>query len=350
MQNKNNLLSLFSKLLFYSISLKFFHEQKKSTMNDCFFTLVEIPPAKQEINYLHKLMMLGSCFSENIGKKLKEAFFQVDVNPFGVLYNPLSIAMSLERLIENKGFSRSDIFEYQSLWHSFFHSSSFSDVSPEKTLSNIQTRFDESCSFLKKTDFLLLTFGTAWVFEDRKTQSVVSNCHKLPSQHFNRRRLSIEEIVEHYTLLIAQLQQLNPSLRIIFTVSPIRHWKDGPHENNLSKSILLLSVEELQKKFKNVDYFPAYEIQMDELRDYRFYASDMLHPSETAINYIWEKFSDTYFSEQTKLIKQRMEHLTRQINHRALHPDSPQYFHFQEQIENEKEALRSEFPFLKGLI
>jgi hypothetical protein len=319
-------------------------------MNDFFFTSVEIPPAKQEINYQHKLMLMGSCFSENIGMKLKEAFFHVDVNPFGVLYNPLSISMSLNRLIENKGFSHSDIFEYQSLWHSFFHSSLFSDVSPEKALYKIQTRFDASCSFLKNADFLLLTFGTAWIYENRKTNTVVSNCHKLPSQHFNRRRLSIKEIVDHYTLLIDQLQQLNPSLHIIFTVSPIRHWKDGAHENNLSKSILLLSVEELQKKFDNVDYFPAYEIQMDELRDYRFYASDMQHPSETAINYIWEKFSDTYFSEQTKLIKQRTEHLTSLLNHRPLHPDSPQYRLFQTQIENEKEALRSEYPFLKDRI
>jgi len=318
--------------------------------NYLFRTPVELAPSQQKITYKDKIMMLGSCFTENIGKQLHEAFFQVDINPFGVLYNPLSISMSLERLIENKVFSRSDIFEYQSLWHSFFHSSSFSDVSPEKTLSNIQARFDESCSFLKNTDFLLLTFGTAWVFEDRKTQTVISNCHKLPSQHFNRRRLSIEEIVEHYTLLIAQLQQLNPSLHLIFTVSPIRHWKDGAHENNLSKSILLLSIEELQKKFKNVDYFPAYEIQMDELRDYRFYASDMLHPSETAINYIWEKFSDTYFSEKTKQIKQRLEMLREKINHRPLHPNSPEYVSFLQQIELEKNNILNEYPFLKDRI
>ena len=319
-------------------------------MNNFFFTSVEIPPAKEQISYQHKLMLLGSCFSENIGMKLKEAFFQVDVNPFGVLYNPLSISTSLNRLIENKGFSLSDIFEYQSLWHSFFHSSLFSDVSPEKTLYKIKTRFDASRSFLKNTDFLLLTFGTAWIYENRETKTVVSNCHKLPSQNFNRRILSIKEIVDHYTLLIDQLQHLNPSLHIIFTVSPIRHWKDGAHENNLSKSILLLSVEELQRKFDNVDYFPAYEIQLDELRDYRFYAPDMQHPSDTAINYIWEKFSDTYFSEQTKQIKQRTEHLTNLLNHRPLHPDSPQYRLFQTQIENEKEALRSEYPFLKDRI
>jgi len=319
-------------------------------MNNFFFTSVEIPPAKEQISYQHKLMLLGSCFSENIGMKLKEAFFQVDVNPFGVLYNPLSISTSLNRLIENKGFSLSDIFEYQSLWHCFFHSSLFSDVSPEKTLYKIKTRFDASCSFLKNTDFLLLTFGTAWIYENRETKTVVSNCHKLPSQNFNRRILSIKEIVDHFTLLIDQLQHLNPSLHIIFTVSPIRHWKDGAHENNLSKSILLLSVEELQRKFDNLDYFPAYEIQLDELRDYRFYAPDMQHPSDTAINYIWEKFSDTYFSEQTKRIKQRTEHLTSLLNHRPLHPDSPQYRLFQTQIENEKEALRSEYPFLKDRI
>lgn len=255
-----------------------------------FRTIVEIPLAASKITHQHCLLALGSCFAENIGKKLNDAFFQVDVNPFGVLYNPVSIRNSIQLLLENKLFTQEAIFENKGLWQSFSHSSQFSDTNKEKCLTNINKRFESAFDFFNKTDFLLITFGTAWVFEDRKSGNVVSNCHKLPANCFNRRRLTVDEIVADYSTLITELKIKLPNLRILFSVSPIRHWKDGAHENNISKSTLLLAVEALQQNFYQVDYFPAYEIQIDELRDYRFCAVDMQHPSEVAVDYIWSRF------------------------------------------------------------
>ncbi len=273
-----------------------------------FQTKVEIPVSKEKISYEDKIMTLGSCFAQNIGLKLQEVWFNTNINPFGVLYNPVSIQKSIELLLENKIFTEKDLIENRGLWQSFLHSSLFSDVTAQKCLAKINERYQRASHFLIHADFLLITYGTAWVFEEKKTGNVVSNCHKLPAKHFVRRRLTVEQIVNDYSELIAKLQQLFPKMKLIFSVSPIRHWKDGAHENNLSKSILLLAIDELQLIFPQVQYFPAYEIQMDELRDYRFYAADMLHPSDVAVDYIWKCFSDTYFDEVTQKIKKELEH------------------------------------------
>jgi predicted heme/steroid binding protein len=293
-------------------------------------------------------MSLGSCFAENIGKKMKDVYFETDINPFGVLYNPVSIVNSIEILLQDSSFTGNDIFENKSLWQSFSHSSLFSGISSEVCLDKINTRLNTSREFFKSTDFLLITFGTAWIFEDKKSGRVVSNCHKLPASEFVRRRLSVEEIVLDYSKLISNLQTLFPNLKLIFSVSPIRHWKDGAHENNISKSILLQAIDELQQKFDSVHYFPAYEIQLDELRDYRFYASDMIHPSDLAIEYIWMRFSDTYFSEQTLSLKKRLEQLSADLTHRPLHPESAEFSDFMKQVDKRKTELLTEFPFLSG--
>jgi hypothetical protein len=291
-------------------------------------------------------MTLGSCFAENIGKKLGDAFFLTEVNPFGVLYNPISIRNSIELLLENKPFTQESVFENKGLWQSFSHSSLFSDISAEKCLTNINKRFEIACKFLQKTDILLITFGTAWVFEEQKSGSVVSNCHKLPASCFNRRRLNVDEIVDEYSKLINELTIKQPNLKLIFSVSPIRHWKDGAHENNISKSTLLLAIEILQKKFPQVDYFPAYEIQMDELRDYRFYAADMLHPSDVAVDYIWSRFSENYFDQTTLGIMKELERLSAGLAHRPMHPESMEFYKFQQKMNEQKINIMTKYPFL----
>jgi hypothetical protein len=202
-------------------------------------------------------MTLGSCFSENIGQKMKNAYFLTEINPFGVLYNPLSVLNSLELLISNTLFEAEDIFQQQSLWHSFSHSSLYSDISRERCHQKINSSISIASEFLSPADFLLITLGTAWVFEERRSGKVVSNCHKLPASEFNRRKLNVDEIVKSYDTLISKLQKLFPALQLIFTVSPIRHWKDGAHDNNLSKSTLLLAIDSLKTKFEHVHYFPA---------------------------------------------------------------------------------------------
>jgi hypothetical protein len=281
---------------------------------------------------------------------MQDVYFETDINPFGVLYNPVSIYNSIELLINNKQLTATDLFENRGLWQSFSHSSLFSATTADACLNKINERLTNASIFLRQTDFLLITFGTAWVFEEQKGGSVVSNCHKLPASKFKRRRLSVDEIVADYSNLINRLSELIPGMKIIFSVSPIRHWKDGAHENNVSKSTLLLAIDELQKQFKRVEYFPAYEIQMDELRDYRFYASDMLHPSDVAVDYIWSRFSETYFDERTTRMKKEFEQLAADLSHRPLHPDSEEYKAFLKNTETRKAKLISEFPFISDRI
>lgn len=315
-----------------------------------FQTQIEIPRSPLTITYEDSIMALGSCFAENMGNKMNDLYFETDINPFGVLYNPVSIRNSLELLIENKQFTITDLVEYRSLWQSFSHSSLFTAISADACLSKINLRLNAAVEFLKKTDILLLTVGTAWVFEERKSGRVVSNCHKLPASEFKRRRLTIDEIVSDYTELINKLASTFPSLQIIFSVSPIRHWKDGAHENNISKSTLMLAIDILQSQFKTVHYFPAYEIQMDELRDYRFYASDMLHPSDVAIDYIWRRFSDTYFDPTTITIKKEIEQLVGNLSHRPIQPDTEEFRKFKLKIEERKANIIANYPFLSSRI
>ncbi|VBB43473.1 GSCFA domain protein [uncultured Paludibacter sp.] len=315
-----------------------------------FTTKVNIPASTVQIGYNDKLMTLGSCFAENIGKKLTDAFFQVNINPFGVLYNPMSVNDSLQKLMGNDFYTETELFEHQSLWHSFSHSSLYSGETKKECLQKINASLQEARKFLQETRFLLITFGTAWIYENTEDGKTVANCHKLPANRFHRRRLSVTEIGEKFTILLSQLKARNPHLEVIFTVSPIRHWKDGAHENNVSKSVLHLAIEELKEKFPFVHYFPAYEIQLDELRDYRFYAPDMLHPSETAVDYIWKRFSETYFGKETEGLKKELEQLRADLNHRPLHPESSEYQQFLKSVEKRKAKLQEKYPGLGSLL
>ena len=339
LNNKNHF--VFEKFFAYFCRLK------KAWKIYMFTTKVEIPESPVKIAYEDSIMTLGSCFSENIGKKLQDVYFNSDINPFGVLYNPVSVKNSLYFLLHGKRFTENDLFFDGDLWHSFMHSSVFSDVSAEGCLQKINSQLEKSKVFLQQTKFLFITFGTAYVYEHVKDGKIVSNCHKLPAKEFARYRLSIDDIVSDYNELLTELNSQIPGLHIIFTVSPIRHWKDGAHENNISKAILLQAVDVLQKRFENnISYFPAYEIQLDELRDYRYYAGDMLHPSETAIDYIWTRFSDCFFSAETNKIKKELELLNADFAHRPLHPQSESYKKFQKSTEKKKEILTEQYPFL----
>ena len=311
-----------------------------------FRTQVDIPESHLNINHADHIMALGSCFAENMGKKMSNAYFLTDVNPFGVIYNPITISNSIELLLQNKQFTKEDLFENKSIWQSFSNSSQFSNVTAEGCLKNINSRLNFSGNFFSQTNVLIITFGTAWIFQHVKSGKIVSNCHKLPASEFIRRRLTIEEIVFEYRMLIQKLQSLNPNLHIIFSVSPIRHWKDGAHENNISKSTLLLAIDEIKNLFSKIHYFPAYELQLDELRDYRFYASDMQHPSDMAIDYIWKRFSDTFFTEHTKHTCKKLEKYAIDLEHRPIHPESNEYKLFLDKIQERKEKLLAEFPFL----
>lgn len=312
-----------------------------------FRTLVELPQKELTITHAHQILLLGSCFAENIGNLLVKNKFSCEVNPFGVLYNPLSIARGVRCLADKRTFSEADLFASRGLWHSFMHHGSFSAATPDAVLQNINARLQPAVRQFTGLHYLLITFGTAWVFEEKQSGAVVANCHKLPDSAFSRRMLSVTEIVDAYVPLIEELLADNPQLRLVFSVSPIRHVKDGMHGNQLSKAVLLLAIEELRSRFpQHVHYFPSYELLLDELRDYRFYADDMLHPSAVAVNYLWESFAGSYFSKETRQIIREWEEISKALQHKPFHPESVQYKHFLSQIVLKITRLKEKCPFL----
>ena len=296
--------------------------------------------------YKSSSMFIGSCFTENIGELLKENKFKIDINPFGILYNPVSVKNSIDILIDNRKLSEKDIFNHNEQWHSFSHHSRFSNTDKENTLNNINKRISDSSDFLKNTDYLFITFGTSWVYENIESGNIVSNCHKLPAKKFKRRLLKPGEIINIYLNLLNKISVFNKNLKIVFTISPIRHLKDGFSENNLSKSILRIAIEELISNNSNCYYFPAYELQVDDLRDYRFYESDMLHPNKLAIDYIFNFFKNSYFSVETFSIFHEIQKIIRAKEHKPFNSTSNEYKKFkQKNIENIK-LLKSRYEFI----
>jgi|SRR5690554_3926228 hypothetical protein len=294
-----------------------------------FRTPVDIPATDISMDHSTGVMLFGSCFSENIGLKLTRFKFQVDVNPFGILYNPISVSRAIRRILSADSFSESDLLYNNELYHSLMHHGHFSATDKQTCLQNISLRFEKAVASIHQTDIFLITFGSAFVYQFKESGEIAGNCHKMPADRFNRFRLSVEQIVEEWTEVIYLLTVMNPSTKLLFTVSPVRHWKEGAHENQISKSTLHLAIDALQKQFEQyVGYFPAYEVMMDELRDYRFYDEDMVHPNSLATEYIWDLFSDTYFSEETGMINKEWAPIRRALEHRPLHPGTEAYRHF----------------------
>ena len=276
-----------------------------------FTTPVIITPATLSIDYSTPMLLLGSCFTEEVGERLQAAGFDLLCNPFGTLYNPLSIAACLWRAIDNRLMSGDELVQHDGLWHSWMHHSRFSHEDKDECLSRCNQSISRVHHFLGRKPLLLVTFGTAWVFYHEG--SVVANCHKLPPQHFVRRRLEVGEIVDAWQPLVERL-----GTDVLYTVSPIRHMADGAHGNQLSKATLLLATERLVEGCGQANYFDSYELLMDELRDYRFYARDMCHPSDVAVDVVWERFQATYMTAATRDQVRQHEKEYRQSQHRKL--------------------------------
>lgn len=306
---------------------------------------VDIPKWELEINHQSKLFLLGSCFIENVGQYLVDNKFDAHINPFGVLYNPKSIAESIRILIGETVFTESDVIFDKGLYHSFNYHGSYSNVDLSSLLITINESRKIASDKIKSVDFLIVTFGTSFVYEYNETQKVVSNCHKIDAKEFRRFRLNEDEIVSDWLLILSELVALNPNIKILFTVSPIRHWKDGAHGNQLSKATLLMAIDRLIAECSNCYYFPSYEIMIDELRDYRFYADDMIHPSSLAIEYIWQRFSDSYFSDATQNIVKKWNNLLRSINHRPFNEQTDEHKHFIRQTLLKLEDFQNKYPY-----
>ena len=312
-----------------------------------FRTQVEIPEKQVEIPHSAKIMLLGSCFVENIGKLLTENKFRCDANPFGVLYNPMSIATALRQILLRKTYTEEDLFEVGGRWHSWMHHSDFSASTSKECLHRINSRLEKASCELMESDWLIMTLGTAYVYMHKDNGKVVGNCHKMPDKMFRRLRLNTAEIVEECGDVLKKCREVNPKLKVLITVSPIRHAKDGMHANQLSKATLLLAADELCRTCPDCHYFPSYEIMMDELRDYRFYADDMFHPSPMAVQYIWECFGRCYFSKETQIVMKEWGEVKKALEHRPFNPDSEAYRRFLSQIVLKIVRLKEKFPYLE---
>jgi GSCFA family len=312
-----------------------------------FRTVLPIEKANIDISYHDQILTMGSCFAENIAQYLQKGRFHVEINPFGILYNPIAMVQGLELLYNNDAFPEHQIIQQGELWHSFLHHGSFGQLKRSDLVELIQSRLTASRAFAARGNRLILTLGTATVFEYLPTGNIVANCHKIPNTQFHKRQLSIEECCLALASIFKKIKSQQPDIQIIVTISPIRHIRDGIVENQQSKAILLLAAVELSRQFDFVHYFPAYEIMMDDLRDYRFYAADMIHPNETAVDYIWNAFMSRFLDEKTKMIYADILALHQAASHRPLFPESESYQLFLRKHNEKETALKARFPFLK---
>jgi hypothetical protein len=303
---------------------------------------IESPPFR--ISYDDSVMLLGSCFASSIGYQMARGKMPVIVNPAGTVYNPVSVCNTLNIIIDGKEFLKEDLHFHDGMWHSFYHYTDFSSQNPDKALEKINRKFSEASHFLKRSGYLMITFGTARIYRWKETGMVVSNCHKMPNNQFISELLTVNEITELWKRELDRLSDLYPGLKVIFTISPVRHLKDGAHGNQVSKSVLFLAVEQLLGHSSAPQYFPAYELLMDDLRDYRFYNDDMIHPSDAAINYIWEAFSGHYLDDATLRLWNEALKITKARSHRFLSDSNTQKRDFAQKMLNHISEFEKKVP------
>ena len=296
-----------------------------------FRTEIQIKKSQEKICHKQKILLLGSCFAQNMQVKFAECGFEA-MHPFGAIYNPYSVANSFTLIAEKQMPSAESLFFQKDKWNSYAFHSSYSSADKNEALKKMSDAICQANNILNSENpIIIVTLGTSWVYELNETGEIVANCHHSAASSFTRRAMDVEEIIE----VLKPICQ-TPA-RIIFTVSPVRHLKDGAHENQLSKSRLLLAVDKLVSEYNNCEYFPSYEIVLDELRDYRFFAEDMAHPTALAVDYIWEKFSDTYFSDKTIDGIKEYEKIVKTEKHRPSNPESAEYLLLLEKIKTNKE-------------
>ncbi len=291
---------------------------------------------------------MGSCFAVHIGKHMAAVQLPITTNPFGILYNPASIGNSLTTLLLGKDFEASELYEHRGIWVSFAHHGSFSHHNPDKCLQQMNHSREAAQQKLLSAHYLIITFGTSFIYKRKDTGQIVANCHQLPDAFFDRSLLSVADIVEQWQCLLQDLFAKNPNLCCLFTLSPVRHWKDGATDNHYSKSLLTVAIRELITCFADrCAYFPAYEIMLDDLRDYRFYEADMLHPNAVAIDYIWQKFAQSYLhAPETQRIMKAVLRINADRQHRPRHPDSAAHRAFVAQTARQIAELTQQYPFL----
>lgn len=298
----------------------------------------EIQTSKKQIDYDDKIFLIGSCFVEQIGKKLDYYRFQNLINPFGILFNPVSIKKALSNVINLREYRSNDLILHEERWHSFHHHSIFSHQNKETALEQINKSITTAHTFLQSSRLAIITLGTAWVYRHLASNELVANNHKVPNIAFQKELMSYDEIKKSLIASVDLLQQFNPKIDILFTVSPVLHLKDGMVDASHSKAILIAAIQEVLAN-ENVYYFPSYEIQMHDLRDYRFYAKDMLHPNESAVDYIWEIFRKSWIDIEVEPIMKKVEKVQKGLAHKVFNDKSDSHKMFMKKIDALKNDL-----------
>lgn len=311
--------------------------------------LTEIPLHSQllnQIDYDSKIVLIGSCFSENIGEKFHYFKFNSIQNPFGILFQPLAIENLIANAINKKKYLEKDIFFHNEQWHSFDAHSKLSSSSKEELILKLNQQIQLTHQNIKESTHIVITLGTSWVYRHIESDAIVANCHKVPQKRFLKELLSVDEIYNSLQAIITLIKSVNKNVSVIFTVSPVRHIKDGFIENTLSKSHLITALHSFlsQPSVSNCSYFPSYEILMDELRDYRFYTEDMVHPNQLAINYIWKKFMEVWINNNSYNTMKEVEQIQKDLAHKSFNPNSKLHRQFLQNIEKKINLLREDYP------
>ena len=306
-----------------------------------FRTRVTIQSKEPKIDYDSKILLLGSCFVENIGRKLEYFKFRSSLNPFGILFHPAAIHNFLKNVWSKKRFSEADIFYHNETWHCFQAHSDLNRSEKFEIIEGLNSAVEETYDFLKNASHVIITPGTAWGYRFKETDEFVANCHKVPQKKFEKELVDAKNDLLGCVKII---KEINPSAEIIFTISPVRHLKDGFVENQQSKARLITAVHEIISEELNTHYFPSYEIMMDELRDYRFYAEDMVHPNQVAIDYIWEKFTETWISSEAMPVMKRIDTIQKGLSHRPFSETSEAHQKFKNDLQEKIRTLQKDYP------
>ena len=313
-----------------------------------FTTKIPITQNANPIDYNSKIVSFGSCFAENMGDKLLYYKFQTQVNPFGIIFNPFSIEKLIERVVLQRYFTKDDIFFFNERWHCYEVHSELSDADAEVVLSKLNRILSDTQKQLQQATHIIITYGTSWVYRHIETNGIVANCHKVPQKQFSKELLSIDSIQKSIQNTVSLIATLNPKCNFIFTVSPVRHLKDGFVENQVSKAHLIAAIyATTNTKQQTLNYFPSYEIMMDELRDYRFYTDDMMHPSPMAIDYIWERFAATQIDASAITTMELVQTIQKGLAHRPFNPNSESHQKFEANLKEKIATLEAQYSFMK---
>lgn len=312
-----------------------------------FRTEFKIKPFKHKITYNDKVLFIGSCFAENISGYFKTSGFQVEVNPFGILYHPKAIERSINIALDPNYNPEKFTFEHQGIWSNFDAHSSISATSNTALLENLIHSKRKTEQALKTSNFVFISLGTAWVYKHDKDDKIAANCHKLPQNLFSKQILDLETVKHSLENIINDIRSFNSKARIIFTLSPVRHLKDGFIENQISKSTLNLAIHEVINRHDCCDYFPSYELLLDDLRDYRFYDKDMVHPNAIALDYMWKKLTEVVFDNHTLSTLKKVNSINTRLEHRFFNPNSEASIRFKEKTEELIKSLQKSQPQIK---